>query len=200
MRRQLLIPVLKLVVIVVVVFFFPREIVVRENLKLRAIIFICNIPDAVYMDNSAYKVMQLTAWIPVMDADRETGCLQVLYNGDSTYKLVSYCKQGKKKAEYLSWRFLICERVELWSPHGLLSRLHILVLLLLLYIIIPPVLLFLKIYQSVNILDSKLFDQYKRRYFREFVIVKVTYIYFTASLRPLQTKMYRGGIVVRAGR
>jgi len=39
--------------------------------------FICNIPDAAYMDNNAYKVMQLTAWIPVMNADKETGCLQV---------------------------------------------------------------------------------------------------------------------------
>jgi len=38
--------------------------------------FVCNTADAAYMDNNAYKVFQLTAWIPVMDADAETGCLQ----------------------------------------------------------------------------------------------------------------------------
>ena len=33
--------------------------------------------DAAYLDNSAYKTYTLTAWIPLLDATEENGCLQV---------------------------------------------------------------------------------------------------------------------------
>ena len=33
--------------------------------------------DTAYMDNRVYDILQLTAWIPMMNATVETGCLQV---------------------------------------------------------------------------------------------------------------------------
>lgn len=36
--------------------------------------------DAGYLDNNSYKVMQLTAWIPLLDADEFNGCMEVFYS------------------------------------------------------------------------------------------------------------------------
>jgi len=33
--------------------------------------------DAAYMDNHSYDILQLTAWIPMMNATKENGCMQV---------------------------------------------------------------------------------------------------------------------------
>jgi len=33
--------------------------------------------DTAYLDNRSYDILQLTAWIPMMDATMETGCMQV---------------------------------------------------------------------------------------------------------------------------
>jgi len=35
------------------------------------------ITDTAYLDNRSYDVLQLTAWIPMMNATTETGCMQV---------------------------------------------------------------------------------------------------------------------------
>ena len=33
--------------------------------------------DVGYLSNESYKVMQVTAWIPLLDATEENGCMQV---------------------------------------------------------------------------------------------------------------------------
>ncbi len=33
--------------------------------------------DVGYLDNDSYKVMQPAAWIPMLDATKQTGCMQV---------------------------------------------------------------------------------------------------------------------------
>jgi len=58
--------------------------------------------DTAYMDNRAYGIHQLTAWIPLMNATTETGCLQVLgrirccyFVDDSFNCTLQLCHTGK---------------------------------------------------------------------------------------------------------
>jgi hypothetical protein len=46
--------------------------------------------DAAYMDKRAYSVFQLTAWIPLMDADVETGCMQIVRYGHKTGRVATH--------------------------------------------------------------------------------------------------------------
>ena len=41
------------------------------------LIYIHRISDVGYLDNASYKVMQPTAWIPLLDANENNGCMQV---------------------------------------------------------------------------------------------------------------------------
>ncbi|XP_076090854.1 putative alpha-ketoglutarate-dependent hypophosphite dioxygenase [Mytilus galloprovincialis] len=43
--------------------------------------------DAGYLDNDSYKVMQPTAWIPLIDANEKNGCLQIASRGHKTGKI-----------------------------------------------------------------------------------------------------------------
>eukprot|EP00042_Codosiga_hollandica_P030584 m.178680 g.178680 ORF g.178680 m.178680 type:complete len:365 (+) comp53396_c0_seq1:3-1097(+) len=40
--------------------------------------------DAAYLDTAAWRVHQLTAWIPLIDATVRTGCMQIVRKGDQT--------------------------------------------------------------------------------------------------------------------
>ncbi|ESO90037.1 hypothetical protein LOTGIDRAFT_233877 [Lottia gigantea] len=46
--------------------------------------------DVGYLDNSSYKVMQATAWIPFLDATPENGCMQVVEKGHKTGKVADH--------------------------------------------------------------------------------------------------------------
>ncbi|XP_033734117.1 uncharacterized protein LOC117323176 [Pecten maximus] len=40
--------------------------------------------DCAYLDTDSYKVLQPTAWIPLVDADERNGCMQVIHKGHKT--------------------------------------------------------------------------------------------------------------------
>ena len=46
--------------------------------------------DAAYLDNRSYEVMQVTAWIPLLDATRENGCMEVAARGHLKGKVASH--------------------------------------------------------------------------------------------------------------
>jgi hypothetical protein len=51
--------------------------------------------DSAYLDNRSYTVFQLTAWIPLMDADVETGCMQIVRHGHKTGRVATHtCCSG----------------------------------------------------------------------------------------------------------
>jgi hypothetical protein len=51
--------------------------------------------DVAYTDNKAYKVYQLTAWIPLLDTNETNGCLQMIRGGHKTGRVADHeCCQG----------------------------------------------------------------------------------------------------------
>lgn len=46
--------------------------------------------DAAYLDRDAYKVFQLTAWIPLLDTNASNGCMQVVRHGHKTGKVAKH--------------------------------------------------------------------------------------------------------------
>ncbi|XP_060071960.1 uncharacterized protein LOC132551830 [Ylistrum balloti] len=40
--------------------------------------------DSAYLDNDSYQVLQPTAWIPLVDANEQNGCMQVIHRGHKT--------------------------------------------------------------------------------------------------------------------
>lgn len=51
--------------------------------------------DVGYLDNSSYKVMQPTAWIPLLDANESNGCMQLMAKGHKTGKVGTHqCCHG----------------------------------------------------------------------------------------------------------
>lgn len=41
----------------------------------------CENIDSAYLDENSYKVLQVTAWIPLIDANEINGCMQVIKKG-----------------------------------------------------------------------------------------------------------------------
>lgn len=51
--------------------------------------------DVGYLDNSSYKVLQPTAWIPLLDADERNGCMELMKKGHKTGKVGTHqCCHG----------------------------------------------------------------------------------------------------------
>jgi hypothetical protein len=51
--------------------------------------------DVAYLDQGSYKIFQLTAWIPLLDATPENGCMQVIKSGHKTGKVADHqCCHG----------------------------------------------------------------------------------------------------------
>jgi hypothetical protein len=46
--------------------------------------------DSGYLDNDSYNVLQLTAWIPLIDANESNGCMQVVQNGHKTGRIATH--------------------------------------------------------------------------------------------------------------
>jgi ectoine hydroxylase-related dioxygenase (phytanoyl-CoA dioxygenase family) len=46
--------------------------------------------DVAYLDNRSYNVFQLTAWIPLMNATEETGCMQMVRYGHKTGRIATH--------------------------------------------------------------------------------------------------------------
>ncbi|XP_069117184.1 phytanoyl-CoA dioxygenase domain-containing protein 1 homolog isoform X1 [Argopecten irradians] len=46
--------------------------------------------DSAYLDNESYKVLQPTAWIPLIDATEQNGCMQVAHRGHKTGKVATH--------------------------------------------------------------------------------------------------------------
>ncbi|KAK7488659.1 hypothetical protein BaRGS_00020112 [Batillaria attramentaria] len=46
--------------------------------------------DSAYLDNRSYEVMQVTAWIPLLDANRENGCMEVAARGHLKGKVATH--------------------------------------------------------------------------------------------------------------
>jgi len=46
--------------------------------------------DSGYLDNRSYEVMQVTAWIPLLNATRENGCMEVVAKGHQTGKVATH--------------------------------------------------------------------------------------------------------------
>ncbi|XP_076463481.1 phytanoyl-CoA dioxygenase domain-containing protein 1-like [Babylonia areolata] len=46
--------------------------------------------DAGYMDNRSYEVLQVTGWIPLLDATRENGCMEVVSGGHLKGKVATH--------------------------------------------------------------------------------------------------------------
>ncbi|XP_060071963.1 uncharacterized protein LOC132551834 [Ylistrum balloti] len=51
--------------------------------------------DSAYLDNKSYKVLQPTAWIPLLDATADNGCMQVIHRGHRAGKVATHqCCHG----------------------------------------------------------------------------------------------------------
>ena len=51
--------------------------------------------DVGYLDNNSYKVLQPTAWIPLLDANEQNGCMEVMHRGHKTGKVATHqCCHG----------------------------------------------------------------------------------------------------------
>lgn len=51
--------------------------------------------DSAYLDKNAYKVLQLTAWIPLIDANENNGCMQLVENAHKSGKVAMHqCCHG----------------------------------------------------------------------------------------------------------
>ncbi|PVD25798.1 hypothetical protein C0Q70_13458 [Pomacea canaliculata] len=46
--------------------------------------------DSAYLDNRSYEVLQVTAWIPLLDATRENGCMEVAARGHLKGKVATH--------------------------------------------------------------------------------------------------------------
>ncbi|KAK7103955.1 phytanoyl-CoA dioxygenase domain-containing protein 1 homolog [Littorina saxatilis] len=46
--------------------------------------------DSAYLDNRSYEVLQVTAWIPLLDAKRENGCMEVAAKGHLKGKVATH--------------------------------------------------------------------------------------------------------------
>ncbi|XP_064601734.1 uncharacterized protein LOC135467805 [Liolophura sinensis] len=46
--------------------------------------------DVSYLDETSYRVLQPTAWIPLLDADKKNGCLQIAERGHRTGKIARH--------------------------------------------------------------------------------------------------------------
>ncbi|XP_046567729.1 probable alpha-ketoglutarate-dependent hypophosphite dioxygenase isoform X2 [Haliotis rubra] len=46
--------------------------------------------DCAYLDNESYEVLQPTAWIPLLDATEENGCMQVAVGGHRSGKIATH--------------------------------------------------------------------------------------------------------------
>jgi len=43
------------------------------------VVIVVTLADTAYLDNRSYGVHQLAAWIPLMDATKERGCMEVSF-------------------------------------------------------------------------------------------------------------------------
>ena len=51
--------------------------------------------DVGYLDNNSYKVLQPTAWIPLLDANEQNGCMELMHRGHKTGKVATHqCCHG----------------------------------------------------------------------------------------------------------
>ncbi|XP_069117186.1 phytanoyl-CoA dioxygenase domain-containing protein 1 homolog [Argopecten irradians] len=50
--------------------------------------------DSAYLDNKSYKVLQPTAWIPLLDSTVENGCMQVMHGGHRAGKIAAHRRHG----------------------------------------------------------------------------------------------------------
>lgn len=48
------------------------------------------VADSAYLDNRSYEVLQVTAWIPLLDATRENGCMEVAARGHLKGKVATH--------------------------------------------------------------------------------------------------------------
>ena len=46
--------------------------------------------DAAYLSEECWTVHQATAWIPLLDATKQTGCMEVIPRGDHTGAVASH--------------------------------------------------------------------------------------------------------------
>lgn len=46
--------------------------------------------DAAYLDNRSYEVLQVTAWVPLLDVNRDNGCMEVVAKGHLSGKVATH--------------------------------------------------------------------------------------------------------------